>query len=76
MKNSKLPGRENLTLGMDVQMFNAFNHPNFGLPDHNVTDSGFGQMFYTAMPPTSIFGSKFGSDASPRMIQLKVQLQF
>ena len=76
MKYTKLAGRENLTLGLGVQMFNAFNHPNFGLPDNNVGDSGFGQIFYMAMPPTSILGSGLGGDASPRMIQLRVQLQF
>ena len=76
MKNTRLPGRENLSLGMGVQMFNAFNHPNFGLPDNGVGDAGFGQILYMAMPPTSILGAGLGGDASPRMIQLKVQLQF
>jgi hypothetical protein len=76
MKNTKSPGRENLTLGLGVQMFNAFNHPNFGIPDNNVADSGFGQIFYMAMPPTSVLGAGLGGDASPRMIQLKLQLQF
>jgi Carboxypeptidase regulatory-like domain len=75
IKTTKLPGRE-ITLGMGIQMFNAFNHPNFGLPDNNLTDSGFGQIFYMAMPPTSILGAGLGGDASPRMIQLKLQLQF
>ena len=76
MKNTKLPGRENLTLGLGIQMFNAFNHPNFGLPDISVGDSGFGQIFYMAMPPTSILGAALGGDVSPRMIQIKIQLLF
>jgi hypothetical protein len=76
MKNTRLPGRENVTLGMGIQMFNAFNHPNFGIPDNGVGDSGFGQIFHMAMPPTSILGSGLGGDASPRMIQIRVQLQF
>lgn len=76
MKNTKLGRRENTTLGIGVQLFNAFNHPNFGLPDNNIADSGLGQIFYTAMPPTSILGAGLGGDASPRMIQIKAELRF
>ncbi len=75
MKNTKIPGWENATLGIGFQFFNLFNHPNFGFPD-NWTDVTFGQIFYLAQPPTGILGSGLGGDAAPRMIQLKAQLQF
>jgi hypothetical protein len=76
MKNTKLRGWEKGILGVGLQFFNLFNHPNFGFPDNFSSDQAFGQIFYLEQPPTSIVGSGLGGDASPRMIQLKVQLQF
>jgi hypothetical protein len=76
MKNTKIPGWENGVLGIGFQFFNAFNHPNFGFPDGYSSSPTFGRIFYMEQPPTSILGSGLGSDASPRMIQLKAQLQF
>jgi len=75
MKNTKIPGRENATLGIGFQFFNIFNHPNFGFPDNQIQDQTLGQIFYLAAPPTSVLGS-VGGDNAPRMIQLKAQLQF
>ena len=75
MKNTKIPGRENVTLGIGFQFFNIFNHPNFGFPDNQVQDQTLGQIFYLAAPPTSVLGS-VGGDNAPRMIQVKAQLQF
>jgi hypothetical protein len=75
MKNTKIRGWENATLGIGFQFFNLFNHPNFGFPD-NLTDDFFGEILYLQQPPTSILGSGLGGDVSPRMIQLKAQLQF
>ena len=74
MKNTKL--RENATLGIGFQFFNFLNHPNFGFPDNFSSDQNFGQIFYLEQSPTSIVGSGIGGDAAPRMIQLRVQLQF
>ncbi len=76
MKNTKMPGWEKGQLGIGLQLFNFFNHPNFGLPDGSSSDQGFGQISYMESPPTGILGSGLGGDASPRNIQLKVQLQF
>jgi Carboxypeptidase regulatory-like domain len=76
MKNTKIPGWEKGELGIGFQFFNFFNHPNFGLPDNNLSDPGFGRIFYMESPPTSILGAGLGGDASPRNIQLKVQLHF
>jgi hypothetical protein len=76
MKNTKLHGWEKGVLGIGFQFFNFFNHPNFGTPDGGITDQTFGQLFYMEQPPTSILGAALGGDVAPRMIQLKVQLQF
>ena len=74
-KNTKIPGWEKGTLGINFQFFNFLNHPNFGFPDNQSQDLSLGQISYLAVPPTSILGS-VGGDNAPRMIQLKVQLQF
>jgi hypothetical protein len=75
MKNTKIPGWENAVLGIGFQFFNFFNHPNFGFPDNYSSSATFGQFFYLEQPPTSILGSGLGN-VTPRMIQLKAQLQF
>ena len=75
MKNTKIPGWENATLGIGFQFFNILNHPNFGFPDNQIQDQTLGQIFYLAVPPTSVLGS-VGGDNAPRMVQLKAQLQF
>jgi len=76
MKDTKIPGAENVVLGIGLQFFNFFNHPNFGSPDSLSSDPSFGQIFYMQSPPTGILGAGLGGDASPRNIQLKLQLRF
>ena len=76
LKSTKLPGWENATLGVGFQFFNLLNHPNFGFPDPGLSSPTFGQILGLEQPPTSILGSGFGGNASPRMIQLKVELKF
>jgi hypothetical protein len=76
MKNTKLPGWDGGVLGIGFQFFNLFNHPNFGLPTHNISDSIFGQVAAMEQPATSILGAARGGLVTMRMIQLKVQLQF
>ena len=72
MKNTKIPRWENA----GFQFFNFFNHPNFGLPEVDMSGPEFGAIGYLDQPPTSVLGAGLGGDVSPRMIQLKVQLQF
>ncbi len=71
-KNTRLPGWENGQFGIGFQFFNVFNHPNFGMPDGFSGASTFGQIIYTATPPTGVFGR----GVSARMIQVKAQVQF
>jgi hypothetical protein len=75
MKNTKIPGWEPAQFGIGAQFFNVLNHPNFDTPIGNVS-SLFGKITRTVYGSTTIFGSDLGADASPRLIQLKVQLTF
>jgi hypothetical protein len=76
MKNTKIRGWEHATLGIGLQFFNLFNHPNFGFPSGDISSSTLGQIFNLEQSPTSILGSGIGGNAACRMIQLKAQLQF
>jgi hypothetical protein len=78
MKGTKLSRWEGATLGLGLQFFNFFNHPNFGFP---VTGLGFptGLITYLQQPPTSLLGTGppwAPIDVAPRMIQLKAELKF
>ncbi|PYV76218.1 MAG: hypothetical protein DMG96_14770 [Acidobacteria bacterium] len=76
MKRTIIPGWEGATLGIGFQFFNVLNHPNFGFPINESSDPYFGQIVYLEQPPTSILGANLGGDVSPRMIQLKAEVQF
>jgi hypothetical protein len=75
-KNTNIPSWEGASLGIGLQFFNLFNHPNFGLPINSSSDPLFGQIPYLQQPPTGILGSGLGGDAAPRMIQIKAELRF
>jgi hypothetical protein len=76
MKNTSIPGWEAGKLGIGMQFYNLFNHPNFANPDGNQADTTFGQITGLVSAPTSILGAFLGGNASPRLIQLKAQLTF
>jgi carboxypeptidase family protein len=76
MKNTKIPHWENGVLSIGFQFFNFFNHANFGYPDNGSSDSTYGQILYQEQSPTSVLGSGLNANVSPRMIQLKAQIQF
>jgi hypothetical protein len=63
-------------VGLGLQFFNLFNHPNFGFPDNFVSSQTLGQIFYLEQSPTTILGNFLGGDATARMIQLKAEVRF
>jgi hypothetical protein len=75
-KSTKIPHWERGQFGIGFQFFNFFNHPNFSLPNANISSSLFGLTTAMVSPPTSILGSFLGGDASPRLIQLKASVTF
>ncbi len=76
MKNFQIPRWESGKLGIGLQFFNLFNHPNFDQPVGDVANPQFGSIITTVSTPTSILGSFLGGDASPRLIQVKARLTF
>ena len=78
------PLTEQLKLRFDVQFFNVFNHPNFGLPSMVLagipgkpsTQTGFGALTYATSPPTGLLGVGLGGDSTPRMIAFQLRLEF
>ncbi|HEU5403946.1 MAG TPA: hypothetical protein VFU86_21505 [Terriglobales bacterium] len=63
-------------LGFGITAFNVFNHPHFDQPVGDVADPAFGTIFSTINPPTSIYGSFLGADASPRLLQTQIRVTF
>jgi hypothetical protein len=80
----RFPLHEKLTMRVEGQFFNVFNHPNFGLPSMVLagvpgkpsTQTGFGSLTYTTSPPTGLLGVGLGGDSSPRMIAFQAKLEF
>jgi hypothetical protein len=79
----KVSLREGVTLRIDAQLFNAFNHPNFALP--STVQAGvpgvsiparFGTLQSTISPPTGLFGVGIGGDSSPRTIAFQGRIEF
>ncbi len=76
MKYTQIPKWETAKLGIGVQFFNLFNHPNFAAPVNDINNPKFAQVLSTVNPPTSILGSFLGGDASTRLIQLTAKFNF
>jgi hypothetical protein len=80
----RIPLGDKLTMRVEGQFFNIFNHPNFGLPSmvlagvpgKSSTQTGFGALTYTTSPPTGLLGVGLGGDNSPRMIAFQARLEF
>jgi hypothetical protein len=75
--------KEGISLRVDGQLFNAFNHPNFALPSS--VEAGvpgvfvpakFGTLQSTISPPTGLLGVGLGGDSSPRMIAFQARIEF
>jgi len=75
-KINVVPHWEKAELALGFQFYNIFNHANFDNPVYNVASSHFGTLQRTISPATTPYGVALGADASPRLIQLKMQFQF
>ena len=75
-KNFKVGERFNFAIG--AQAFNAFNHPNFGLPNATffTGDPTFGAINTMQNTPTSPYGNFLGFDSSPRVMQITAKIVF
>ncbi len=88
-KNFKVGERFNFAIG--AQAFNAFNHPNFALPNANylsscppapavcttpTPDPTYGTITTMQGTPTSPYGNFLGFDSSPRVMQLSAKIVF
>jgi hypothetical protein len=76
MKNFKLPISEASVFSVGLQFFNLFNHANFDQPNQYLGSPTFGLITHALGPPTTMFGSFLGGDASPRIVQIKAQFSF
>ena len=79
----KFPLWEQASLRFDMQMFNAFNHPNFALPSSvqagapgEFIPPKFGTLESTISPPTGLLGVGLGGDSAPRMIAFQARIEF
>jgi len=79
----KIPITERVSVRLDTQFFNVFNHPNFALPSNQAgtpgkpaTQTGFGALTSTISPPTGLLGVGLGGDSSPRMIAFQGRIEF
>jgi hypothetical protein len=72
---------EKVALRFRGEFFNLFNHPNFGPPDNNLTDTLFGLSTQTLAGSLGSGGANGGFNplyqiGGPRSIQLALKLQF
>jgi hypothetical protein len=75
-KGFTMPHWETGKVKVGAQFYNLFNHPNFAQPQNNLAGGSVGTILSAVNPPTSIFGSFLGGDASPRLIQLTAKFEF
>jgi hypothetical protein len=75
-KGIPVPHWEGARLDFGITAYNLFNHANFDQPDGDIASPSFGSIVTTVNPPTSIYGSFLGADASPRLLQTQIKLTF
>lgn len=57
-----------------MQTFSLLNHPNFDRPIKDIANLEFGSIVRTVGSP--LVGAFLGGDASPRALQIKLELTF
>jgi hypothetical protein len=67
---------ERIGLQLGVNGYNIFNHANFGAPWPTTSGLTFGQVFFTAQPPTSPYGAFAAAATDMRMFQVMGRLSF
>lgn len=76
-KEFHIPHWESGVISIGATAYNLFNHPNFDQPIGDVgTGTSNGTIISNVNPPTSIYGSGLGADASPRLLQSQIKLTF
>lgn len=73
-KNFKVTERVGFAVG--ANFFNLFNHPNFDLPNNNVSAGNFGTITATVSPATSPYGAFLSVPLTGRLVQLNARLTF
>jgi hypothetical protein len=68
--------RDRAGLEIGASAFNLFNHPNFAVPNGNVTSGSFGLITSTVSSPTSIYGTGQGAIVSGRVLVLLGRITF
>ncbi len=76
-KEFHIPGWEKGVFSIGATAYNLFNHPNFDQAVGDVAAGGLlGTIILPVNPPTSIYGSFLGGDASPRVLQSQIKLSW
>ncbi len=65
-----------LGISVGVNMYNAFNHPNFANPTGSITSGNFGVVTSTVGPPNSPYGNFQGALANGRLVQTDIKVNF
>jgi hypothetical protein len=67
---------ESAGFDIGVTAYNLFNHPNFAVPNGNVTAGSLGLITSTVSSPTSIYGTGQGAVVSGRVLVLVGKFSF
>jgi hypothetical protein len=69
----QIPFTERISLQLRTEVFNIFNHPQYGLPNATILVNGFGSITNTVNTTTPV--SPVG-EGTPRQFQFAIHLRF
>jgi Carboxypeptidase regulatory-like domain/TonB-dependent Receptor Plug Domain len=72
----RIPVGERDSFELGVTAYNLLNHPNFAVPNGNVTSGSLGLITSTVSSPTSIYGTGQGAIVSGRVLVLLGKFNF